>query len=128
MQKEKDVVYSIDYDEQNQCLLVTVKGEFSLSILQKLAGDIVKAAQEKKCRKVLNNLTEAKIAGSALEVYKMPQHAQKIGVKSGFKRALVVGDREEEFYFLETVFKNQGHLVKMFADFEDAKSWLLTNG
>lgn len=118
--------YTINYNEQDQYFLVEIKGELSMPLLQKLAVDVAKEARKRKCYKVINNLLGAKIVKSTLDIYKMPEIAQNAGINLSFKRALVVGDREKEFYFLETVFKNQGHQVKMFADFEDARAWLLS--
>ena len=50
--------------------------------------------------------------------------AKKAGVSQFTRRAIVVGNRSTEFHFLETVFINQGHQVRMFAKIEDAKEWL----
>ena len=54
----------------------------------------------------------------------MPEQALKAGVCRTIKRALVVNGAFSEFRFLETVFINQGNIVKMFNSIDDAKGWL----
>ena len=54
----------------------------------------------------------------------MPATATKAGVARDMKRALVVGNKSKEFFFLETMFINRGHIVKMFENINDAKAWL----
>jgi hypothetical protein len=55
----------------------------------------------------------------------MPKTASTSGIDTHCKRALVVSEQSSDFHFLETVFINQGHNVKMFTDIEEAMSWLL---
>ncbi|NOZ62832.1 MAG: hypothetical protein GXO74_14310 [Calditrichaeota bacterium] len=119
--------YTVTYDEECDCILVSVAGEFNLPLLEKIATDVEKIEKKHGCKRIINNLLEAKLADGALEVYKMPEKAKQMGVDYTYKRALVVGDRFLDFYFLETVFVNQGHLVKMFATFDEAKEWLAQN-
>ena len=55
----------------------------------------------------------------------MPKSASQAGIGNRLKRALVVSERSPSFYFLETVFVNQGHIVKLFTDINEALYWLL---
>lgn len=87
-----------------------------------MAKDVAKLIQETGVKLILNDLRNAKPTEKTFDVYNMPQTAQKAGVNQFIKRAIVVGDIGKEFHFFETVFVNQGHQVRMFAEIEDAKN------
>jgi len=55
----------------------------------------------------------------------MPRCTRQVGVEPHIKRALVVSELSPDFHFLETVFINQGHIVKVFTDINAALQWLL---
>jgi hypothetical protein len=118
------MAFTVRYNEERNCITVVVEGELDLTLLQNMAAEVGKMVKQKGCSCILNDLRNARPAKRALDIYNMPESARRAGVTQGFKRALVVGDRGPDFYFLETVFINQGHQVKMFVDIEDAKEWL----
>jgi len=67
----------------------------------------------------------ASLSKGAIDIYNMPKAARSAGIESRCKRALVVREQSTDFHFLETVFLNQGHNVKMFTDINEAMHWLL---
>lgn len=105
--------------------MVTVDGELNLPLLKDIAFDVSKIINETDCKFILNDLRKATPAKETLDIYNMPETAKKAGISPTIKRALIVGDRNKDFYFLETVFVNQGNFVKMFATMDDAEAWLL---
>ena len=116
--------YTIDYNQEDDCIMVKVVGELDLSMLGRMAGDVAKIVQKQGCRRILNDMRDAKPIKSTIDIYDMPEMARKSGVKQVCKRALVVLEATDDFHFLETVFINQGHQVKMFTDLDAAKAWL----
>ena len=118
------MTYSIDYCDDKECIKVAIRGELTLDLLQKIARDVATLANTNHCYRIINDLREAMLTAKAFEVLSMPQSAQQSGVKQTFQRALIVGDRKETFKFLETVFINQGHIVKMFSTCEEGLAWL----
>lgn len=117
--------YTIDYDLDADIIMVTVSGELDLQSLQDMAKSVAKLVEETGCKRVQNDLRDATAAQLAIEIYHMPTIASDSGVEAQIQRALVVGDKASEFYFLETMFINRGHFVKMFADARAAKAWLI---
>ncbi len=117
--------YTISYDNADNFITVSVSGELDLPLLKKMATDVAKLGKAKNCARILNDLRNAKPPKGALAVYNMPEAATNSGIIQKVKRALVVGDKTSDFYFLETVFINRGHRVRMFANMDDAKAWLL---
>ena len=116
--------YTVNYNQEKGFIIAGVQGELNLPLLQSMASDVSKIVNKMGCRFILNDLREAKPAKNILDIYNMPKVAKKAGVTPSCKRALIVGERASEFYFLETVFVNQGHLVRMFTNIDDAEEWL----
>jgi hypothetical protein len=117
--------YKVYYEEEGDYLSVTVEGDFALSTLKDLAADVAKSIAQYGCNRILNDMRRAKLTTGTIEIYNMPKTASASGMNSYCKRALVVREKSSDFHFLETVFLNQGHNVKMFTDIEEAMSWLL---
>ena len=117
--------YRINYKKEHDYLAVTVEGGFALSNLKDLAADIAKSIAQYDCNRILNDMRQAKLTKGTIDIYNMPKTARSSGLDTYCKRALVVSEKSSDFHFLETVFRNQGHNVKMFTDIEDAMSWLL---
>jgi hypothetical protein len=120
--------YTLSYENASGCIVVTVTGKLDLPLLQSLASDVSEIMQKREHICILNDLRQATPAEGALDIYQMPDLVKKSGVHHSCKRAIVVGDKTSEFYFLETMFINRGHQVKMFANMDDAKNWLFKKG
>ena len=103
--------------------MVAVHGELDIRLLRSMASDVAEAVKKFGCKRILNELRDAE-ATRTIETYNMPDTAKKAGVTELYKRALVVGDKAPDFIFLETVFVNRGHQVKMFTNIDDARDWL----
>ena len=117
--------FTAHFDEEKTCIMVAVTGELNLPLLQEMASSISKMITKHGCKRILNDLREAFPAEGAFEIYKMPVRAVSAGINLNCKRGLIVGNKTAEFQFLETVFLNQGHQVKMFTTAEEALEWLL---
>jgi len=104
--------------------MVTVQGELDLPLLQRIAKDVSKIIEREGCNRILNDLRNARATKKTMEIYNMPNTAKRAGVTQACKRALVVAEETTDFHFLETVFINQGHQVRIFTNIGDAKAWL----
>ena len=99
--------------------------DLDLGTLQDLAQDIFKEIERHGCNRILNDIQQARLTKGPFETYNMPGLARHVGVGLSCKRALLVSDVSTDFHFLETVFLNQGHNVKLFTDSDKAPHWLL---
>lgn len=116
--------YSVEYDKKTDCIYVSVEGEFNLSSFNSMAADVAQCLSECGCRRILNDLRHARLMGSIVDIYSMPERAMKVGITRAVKRALVISGTFSRFHFLETVFINQGNIVRLFNSIDDAKRWL----
>jgi hypothetical protein len=117
--------FTVEYDEERQFVVAVCSGKLDLSIVQTVASEVSRIAARTGCRLILNDLRSAQLTRDAFDVYRIPRVLQEVGIAPTVKRALVVGDRQEEFRFLETVFLNYGNEVRLFTDTPDAEAWLL---
>lgn len=125
MVKNQLMPYSVTYDKKTDCIFVSVEGELTLSLFDSMAEEAARCLNEYGCRRILNDLRNARPTKSVLDIYTMPERALNLGVVRTVKRALVVGRTFSEFRFLETVFINQGNIVRLFNSIDEAKQWLL---
>jgi len=117
--------YKINYQIEGDYISIRVEGDFALSTLKDLAVDVARHIEKHGCNRILNDMRQAKLTKGTIDIYNMPKTASTSGINNYCKRALVVSEQSSDFHFLETVFLNQGHNVKMFTDIEEAMSWLL---
>jgi len=117
--------YKINYDKEQDYIAVTIEGDFGLSTIKELAADIAGSVKRYNCNRILNDMRHARLTEGTFNIYNMPKIASRAGVEPRFKRALVVSKLSSDYHFLETVFVNQGHIVKVFTDIDAALRWLL---
>lgn len=118
--------YSVTYDSETDCILISVEGDLNLSMIDGLAVEVALCLEEYDCRCVLNDLRNARLTESVFDIYSIPKLAMNLGITRSVKRALVVNGPFSEFRFLETVFVNQGNIVKMFNSIDEARQWLFS--
>lgn len=116
--------FAVKYDKNTDCILVTVNGNFDLSILPLLATEVKQLIHDSSCIHILTDFRHAELTDSPTNTYKMPDSALNSGICRSIKRALVVKKIEQNFRFLETVFVNRGNVVKLFDNMDEAGEWL----
>jgi len=116
--------YTVEYDQESECILVQVQGYFELSLLQQMVPEIAMCLKKNGCSRVLNDLRSAMLTDYVTDIYKIPESVQKAGVTREIKRALLVTEITPEFRFLETSFINRGGIVRLFTDIDKARKWL----
>jgi len=119
------MAHEVNFNKEQNYISVIVEGEFSLSTVKELAADVASFIKRYNCSLVLNDLRHARLTQGTLDIYYMPKITRQVGVEPHIKRALVVSELSPDFHFLETVFINQGHIVKVFTDINAALQWLL---
>lgn len=118
------MAYKIDYNSEKHCVLVSVKGVFDSTVVKEIAPQVSELMAEKGCQRVLNDLREAEITKSALDIMTMSKTVEDAGIHQHFKRALVVTKENVNMQFFETTLQNRGHMMQLFTDWNAACSWL----
>lgn len=117
--------YKINYNKEQDYIAVTIEGDFALPTLKELAAETVRFIERYNCKRILNDMRRARLTEDTFNIYNMPKISSQAGIEPRFKRALVVDELSSDYHFLETVFVNQGHIVKVFTDIDTALRWLL---
>jgi hypothetical protein len=120
--------FSVTYEDETDCLYVTIDGDLDLTLFKEMSARVGVCLKERGCTRILNDLRNALPTDSAGEIYFMPKQALDAGIARSIRRALLVSGDFSEYSFLETVFINQGNIVKLFDDIEEAKNWLFGGG
>ena len=116
--------YELEYDEALGVIVGRLHGELDAAGARRVASDLAQLVRKHDCRLFLNDLRDANITRSTLEIYSIPRVVKDVGVPGGMRRALVVGGITEDFEFLETASLNAGNLIKLFTDPDEALAWL----
>ena len=91
---------------------------------KKIVKKIVEVALQNKCQKVLCDFSKATLAVSRLDIYNILEYFERWGVPRNLIMAIVYSDDENLYSFWETVAKNNGFVVRVFADKDKAIEWL----
>lgn len=78
----------------------------------------------------LGDYRSAKVNLSTMEIHQLPKVIADLLAPSGIashklKRAFVVAEDLDDFYFFETVTLNSGQQAKIFQNVDEAEKWLL---
>ena len=114
------MAYRVEYNAEEDCVQASIEGAVDLAMAQEYAGEIIKQLSAHQCHRVLNDMRKASLAVSTTDLYDLPawieEAMEEAGVSRGLKRALVVARDFSEYRFFETVSRNHGHLLEVFAD------------
>ena len=116
---------SVAYDQEMDYSLASCEGIFNLATIKKYARKIVETAEEHGCKRLLNDLRDVQLDVDTMDIFKSPEVVQMKGIDRHWQRAVVVAEEyEKDFHFFETVAVNNGHLMKVFVDYQSAVEWL----
>ena len=120
--------HSLSYDRERGCVHVVFTGTVDLLAIQQVAPKVARLCEETGCRRILNDMSRARVDVSATDAYASPEIMDKAHVSRSFRRALVVPADFAEARFLETASRNRGHNLKVFFSAEEARAWLEEEG
>ncbi|OHB62938.1 MAG: hypothetical protein A2Y76_11685 [Planctomycetes bacterium RBG_13_60_9] len=108
------------YNADEDCVHASIKGVVDLAMAQQYAKDIIKQLRAHNCLRLLNDMRKASIKLSMVDIYDLPawieDRMEEAGVNRSCKRALLVSRDFRDYKFFETVSRNHGHLMEVFAD------------
>ncbi len=116
------MAYKATYNPDENCVHASIEGEVDLALAQRYAQEIIKQLRAHHRPRVLNDMRKASIKLSTADVYDLPawieEACEEAGVNRFSKRALLVSRDFNDYQFFETVSRNHGHLLEVFADSE----------
>ena len=118
--------YELLYNEEEDIIFGRVEGDLDKTQLKLMASEFADLVRSTGCTKLLNDLRNANIGLSILDIWDVPRIISKTGVPLTCKRALLIDKPSEEAEFLETVSVNFFQQVRIFIDVSSALNWLKT--
>ncbi len=124
------MTHTINYNPETRIIEIKVQGDFSLKEVREIISESMRVAKEQNCFLILNDLREAKLKISIVEVYEIPNIISGLLAPSGhhaheFKRAFVAPTGLTDYRFFETVSTNRGQTAKLFYNIDKARKWLI---
>ena len=121
--------HRITYSSEEGVIEVTVQGDFFLNEAKEIITETAQIAKEYDCFLVLNDMREATVKLSTVEIYEYPKTLAAIFASSGLnvhklKRAIVAKKDLNDYNFFEDVASNRSQSVKYFFDTDEARKWL----
>jgi len=123
------VSHTIIYNSEESVIEIKVQGDFFLNEAKEIFTEAAQVAKAQNCFLVLNDMREATVKLSMIEIYEMPKMIAAIFALLGLnvykvKRALVVTKDLKIYGFFETVTLNRSQRAKYFFDMDEARKWL----
>jgi hypothetical protein len=127
------MAYKVIYNADEDCVHGTIEGEVDLALAHRYTREIIEQLNVHHCLRLLNDQRNASPKLSTIDIYELPAWIEEAGMNRACKKALLVARNFEDYRFYETVARNHGHLVEVFADsnktgiFRDmaaAREWL----
>ena len=124
-----NVSHTITYNPEIHILEITFQGTITPNELKETYLEALPIAIEKECFLFLNDLSEATISLSVVDIFRWPSILSAIGSQKRlntnlFRRAIILPINYSDSRFAENVAVNQGQRVRFFKDADGAKKWL----
>lgn len=114
------MAYKVTYNPDEDCVHASIEGDVDLAMAQRYAREIIKQLRAHHCLRLLNDMRKASIKLSTMDIYDLPawieERIEEAGVSRSCKRALLVAKDFRDYEFFETVSRNHGQLLEVFAD------------
>lgn len=114
------MAYRVTYYPDRDCVCASIEGAVDLALAQRYAQEIIAQLRDHRCLRLLNDMRQASLKLSTIDLYELPawieERIEEAGVSRSCKRALLVSRDFRDYEFYETVSRNHGHLLEVFAD------------
>jgi hypothetical protein len=127
------MTYQVVYDPDEDCVHGRIEGQVDLALAHEYTKEIIRQLRAHHCLRFLNDMRQAWDKLSTVDIYDLPAWIEEAGMDRSCKRALLGAREFDDYQFFETVSRNHGQLVEVFADarttriFRDiaeARAWL----
>ncbi len=116
--------FEIKYDDNTACMMCHMSGKINQQVIDEVLSVLIPQMKKNDCLRILNDLRDAEIDLSTVDIFNLPKMFVKAGIDPLSKRAVVVKAPTDDLSFFENVFVNQAQLVKVFTDYDEALKWL----
>jgi hypothetical protein len=117
------------YDATDKIIVTKITGLITIDGIKKGLEDILKLSLEHDCQLWINDFSEAVLDVPIYQILKYVESLSNLTEILGEKRfrirrAIVKNEQSDSFLFFEDKSVNTGHNLRVFSDFQSARSWL----
>lgn len=117
--------YSIEIIDEHNFIQLTIRGEITREKAFAMNQEAHKLGKENGIRKYLVDVTEARNVDTVLNNYEIAHKDMDNEMINRYSRVAFLAHPDDHSHdFIETVFQNAGHLVKLFRNKEEALLYL----
>lgn len=120
--------WEIHKEPQGRYLLARASGVMDADALRSFCSQLIRTAQGQGAMQVLIDHRGMIPNVSEGEIYQMPLMADALGARRNVRTALLIdpdNPHRDDFEFYETVASNNGQILRLFTDLQQAETWLL---
>jgi len=118
--------YEVTYNSERDCVMAQIDGELDISAAKEFLAEIVRVVSTNGCKRILEDMRGAELTLSIGGLYFAARLAREEGAPPGIRNAIVVAEKDWSRYsFFEVAARNQGQIVKVFTDPDEAERWLM---
>jgi hypothetical protein len=114
------MAYKVSYNPDEDCVHASIEGSVDLATAHQYAEEIIKQLRAHNCLRLLGDMRKASVKLSTIDIYDFPawieERLEEAGVSLSCKRAMLVSRDFRDYRFYETVSRNHGHLLQVFAE------------
>ncbi len=114
------MAYKVTYNPDEDCVHTSIEGAVDLALAQRYAREIIQQVRTHNCLRLLNDMRQASVKLSTMDIYDLPawieERLEEAGVSRYVRRAILVARDFNDYEFFETVSRNHGQLLEVFAD------------
>ncbi|MBU0517873.1 STAS/SEC14 domain-containing protein [bacterium] len=117
----------IKYLSGEKIVLIKHSGIISAAELRENTIEAARLVKEHGTTRILADNSDMVTSAKTIDLFELPKIYDELGVSKASKIAIVmnlVDGRKDMYQFYETVCRNRGYDVRLFADEESAMNWL----
>lgn len=119
--------WEIEFVGKDGILHLKAKGVMNIDLIKQMSSQTISSAAEHGTNKYLVDFREMVPEVSTMNINDLPKIFHEFGMTHGSCMAMVFSpssEKKEDFFFFETVSRNQGLRIRLFMDLNEASQWL----
>ena len=118
--------YKVTYDSEHDYIVARIDGELGIPVAKEFLAEVARVISTSGCERILDDLRGAELMLSITNLYFATRLAPQAGIPPSVRSAIVVAEKDWSSYsFFEMAAQNQGQVVRVFTDPDEARRWLM---
>lgn len=119
--------WKIEFIQDAALISTTINGVVTLTEIKKISDEVYKEAKLRGVSRLITDYRNVSLKVSTADIHDLPQTLKKLGRTSDLRSAVVIpvnSPNKPDYVFFDTRCFNSMLNIKIFADYDDAYTWL----